>query len=117
MEDLLTKYPVVHRGRATELGNLWQEFSARKPGYHRGRNVQKFRDACTVLNQAVAPVWPSLFDKASEILASFPGCGVGLSFEFPGVSYDKEKERRIVQKELNLGFSLNGVKFPNTSIF
>lgn len=115
VEDLLTKYPVVQRGRATELGKLWQELISRRPKYHRGRNVQKFRDACTVFNQAVAPVWPSLFDKASEILAIFPGCGVDLSFEFPGVTYDKES--RIVQKELNLGVSLNGRQIPEHQHF
>lgn len=115
VEELLTNYPVVQRGRATELGNLWQEFISRKPEYHRGRNVQKFRDACTVFNQAVAPIWPSLFDKASEILANFPGCGVGLSFDFPGVTYDKES--RVVQKELNLEVSLNGRRIPEHQHF
>jgi len=115
VENLLTNYPVIQRGRATELGNLWQELISRKPEYHRGRNVQKFRDACTDFNQAVAPIWPSLFDKASEILANFPGCGVGLSFDFPGVTYDKES--RVVQKELHLEVSLNGRRIPEHQHF
>lgn len=116
VEDLLTDYPVLSGGRTTTIGRLWQQVVARKPANHRGRNVQYAQDACNTFNQAVAPAWPSLIEKAKEILAGFPGCGMDLSFEFPGVDYD-ELRRGLVQKELNLEVSLNGRQIPEHQHF
>src|SRR5712692_449592 len=116
VEDLLTSYPVLSGGRATTIGRLWQQVVTRKPANHRGRNVQYAQSACDTFNQAVAPAWPSLFDKAEEILAAFPECGVSLSFDFLGVSYDVLR-REFAQKELNLGVSLNGQAIPEHQHF
>ncbi|MBI3249160.1 MAG: AAA family ATPase [Deltaproteobacteria bacterium] len=116
VEDLLVNYPVPSGGRATAIGRLWQQVVARKPANHRGRNVQSAQTACNTFNQAVAPAWPSLFEKAKELLATFPGCGVDLNFEFPGVTYD-EIRRELTQKELNLEVSLNGRQIPEHQHF
>src|SRR5262249_13279056 len=116
VEDLLSNYPVLSGGRATTIGRLWQQVVTRKPANHRGRNVQYAQTACNTFNQAVAPAWPNLFEKAKELLATFPGCGVDLGFEFPGVDYDTVR-RELIQKELNLEVSLNGRQIPEHQHF
>jgi len=73
-------------------------------------------EAMTRFNQAIGPVWMELKTKAEELLNAFPGCGVSLQFDFPGVIYDT-KERRLTQKQLNFSVVLNGIRIPEHQHF
>ena len=106
VKDLLAHYPVPAAGGTMEIGNLWQGVPRGKPVYHRGRNIERIQQVCTLFNEAVRPVWPALVKKAEEILTAFPYGDVSLNLDFPGVHYDAE-EREIIQVELNLEVKLN----------
>jgi hypothetical protein len=88
IEELLANYPLISVGPTATIGKLWQEVLDSLPKTHRRRHLERINDVVTRFNQAVDPVWPELQTKAEAILKAFPGCGVALQFDFPGVAYD-----------------------------
>lgn len=99
VESLLASYLLAAAGPTATIGQLWQEVHDNLPIVHRRNRLAKMNETVTRFNQAVGPVWTELKTKAEELLSGFPGCGVSLQFDFPGVIYDT-KERRLTQKQL-----------------
>jgi energy-coupling factor transporter ATP-binding protein EcfA2 len=107
VEALLAHYPLVAEGPTVTVGKLWLDILNNLPTSHHRRRLEMLNTAITRFNQAVDPVWTELQTKAEDILKTFPGCGVSLQFDFPGVSYDTG-ERTLTQKQLHLSVAFNG---------
>jgi len=116
IEELLSNYLLVLVGPTTTIGQLWQEVLDNLPTTHHRRRLERINDVVTRFNQAVNPVWTELQTKAEAILKAFPGCGVSLQFDFPGVVYDSQK-RKLTQKQLHLAVDLNGKRVPEHQHF
>ena len=116
IEDLLNHYSLVAVGATATIGSVWQEVLNSFPTtHHRGR-LERINDAVSRFNQAVHPVWEELKTKTEEILRAFPGYGVSLKFDFPGVQYDTE-ERELTQRRIVLSVFLNGRAVPEHQDF
>ena len=116
VEALLAHYPLVAEGPTATIGGLWQDVLDRLPVTHHRRRIELLNAAITRFNQAVDPVWSELLTKAETILSAFPGCGVSLQFDFPGVIYDTTG-RKLTQKQLHLSVMLNGRPIPEHQHF
>lgn len=116
IEELLANYPLISAGPTETIGKLWQEVLASLPATHRRRHLERINDAVTRFNQAVDPIWTELQGKAEAILKAFPGCGISLQFDYPGVVYDIQ-ERQLTQKQLHLAVNLNGKRLPEHQHF
>ena len=116
VESLLVSYLLAAVGPTATIGQLWQEVHDNFPVIHRRNRLAKMNEAVTRFNQAVGPVWTELKTKAEELLRVFPGCGVSLQFDFPGVVYDTTG-RKLMQKQLNLSVDLNGIRIPEHQHF
>jgi energy-coupling factor transporter ATP-binding protein EcfA2 len=116
IEGLLANYPLVSVGPTATIGKLWQEVLDSLPKTHHRSRLERLNDTVTRFNQAVDPIWPELQAKAEAILKAFPGCGVALQFDFPGVAYDIQ-ERQLTQKHLYLAVDLNGKRVPEHQHF
>jgi energy-coupling factor transporter ATP-binding protein EcfA2 len=116
VEALLANYLLAAEGPTATIGGLWQDVLDRLPATHHRRRIEILDTAITRFNQAVDPVWAELFTKAETTLNAFPGCGVSLQFDFPGITYDT-RERTIAQKQLRLSVTLNGRPIPEHQHF
>ena len=116
IKDLLAHHTVSAAGGTAEIGNLWQGVLGSKPPAHRGRNLERIRQACDRFNQAVGPIWPDLEKKAEEILTVFPYGDLSLYLDFLGVDYDVQR-REIIQAELNLEVKLKDREIPEHQHF
>ena len=84
---LLTHHPVVVGGRQTTIGALWQHVLNVRPQYNGRRRLEAVAEALANFNNSVQGILPALTAKTEQILQAFPGCGIKLTFEFPGVEY------------------------------
>jgi energy-coupling factor transporter ATP-binding protein EcfA2 len=111
IEELLANYPLISVGPTETIGKLWKEVLTGLPTTHRRRHLERINDAITRFNQAVDPIWTELQTRAESVLQAFPGCGVSLQFDYPGVVYDIQ-QRQLTQKQLHLSVNLNGKRVP-----
>jgi len=105
VRHLIPNYEVAVAGRSQRIGELWSAVG--KPRGHYKRHLENCRAAVDRFNAGFEPVISPLIEKASELLAKFPGCNVTLSAAFQPVEYSMAS-RDFINRELILQVYRNG---------
>jgi energy-coupling factor transporter ATP-binding protein EcfA2 len=97
-------------GKSQRIGELWSSVS--RPINHRGSRVAVTNVYTARFNAAFEPVIKPLVDKASELLAKFPGCDFTLGAAFKPIVYDTIR-RNFQNEELFLSVHRKGQHLPD----